>query len=169
MQIEEKEYTWKDEVMHWLPSVIMLPVMIYWVVNRGHYGIIDNADLVIHEGGHLIFYIFGSFIYTLGGTLMQMILPLIIAYYFFMNSYKTGLQCALLWLGQNLINISVYAQDARSHKLQLLGGNKVYHDWTYLLGKMGILEFDHEVGYIFFGAAILIFVVALVIPKFMNE
>lgn len=169
MQTEEKEYTYKDELKHWLPSIIMLPVMIYWIVNRGQYGIIDNADLVIHEGGHLIFYIFGSFIYTLGGTLMQMLLPSLIAYYFFINQYKTGFQCALLWLGQNLINISVYAADARAHKLQLIGGNKVYHDWTYLLGKTGILEFDQEVGYLFFGAAILIFIITLIIPRFMRE
>lgn len=168
MQTEEKEYTFKDELMHWLPSVIMFPIMIYWVMNRGEYGIIDNADLVIHEGGHLIFFIFGSFIYTLGGTLMQMLLPMLIAFYFFRNQYKTGLQCALLWLGQNLINISVYASDARAHKLHLLGGNKVYHDWTYILGHLGILEFDNEVGYLFFGAAILIFIVALIIPKFMR-
>jgi len=168
MQSGEKEYSYKDEVKHWLPSVIMLPIMIYWVMNRGQYGIIDNADLIIHEGGHLIFYIFGNFIYTLGGTLMQILLPLLIAFYFFMNSYKTGLQFALLWLGQNLINISVYASDARAHKLNLLGGGRVYHDWTYLLGKMGILEYDREAGYFFFGAAILIFLVALIIPKFMK-
>lgn len=168
MQSEEKTYSYMDEVKHWLPSVLMLPLMIYWIMNRGNYGIIDNADLVIHEGGHLIFWIFGRFIYTAGGTLMQIILPSLIAYYFFTNNYKTGLQCALLWLGQNLINISVYAADARAHKLHLLGGSKVYHDWTYLLGQLGILEYDQEAGYFFFGAAILIFIFILILPKFMR-
>ena len=72
---------------------------------------IDNGDLVIHEAGHFFFMFFGKFIYTLGGTLMQIILPSIIAWYFLRNYYKTGVQISLLWLGQNLINISAYAAD----------------------------------------------------------
>jgi hypothetical protein len=168
MDLDHKSYSWKDELLNWLPSIIMLPIMIYWVLNRGHYGFIDNADLIIHEGGHLIFIFFGKFIYTLGGTLMQIILPSIIAFYFFRNMYKTGVQVALLWLGQNLINISVYSADARAHKLPLLGGSKVYHDWTYILGTLGMLDYDIEVGYFFFGLAIVVFIIVLLMPKLME-
>ncbi|MCX6151083.1 MAG: hypothetical protein NTX22_11195 [Ignavibacteriales bacterium] len=169
MDLEHRTFTWKDELLNWLPSIIMFPIMIYWIANRGHYGFIDNADLIIHEGGHLIFIFFGKFIYTAGGTLMQIILPSIIAFYFFRSMYKTGVQVALLWLGQNFINISVYSADARAHQLPLLGGSKVYHDWTYLLSTLGILDYDIEVGYFFFGIAILIFIVALILPKFMYQ
>jgi hypothetical protein len=168
MELDQKEYTWKDALLNWLPSIIMLPIMIYLVLNRGNYTFIDNADLVIHEGGHLVFMFFGKFIYTAGGTLMQIILPSIIVLYFLRKMYKTGVQFALLWLGQNLINISVYAADARAHQLHLLGGNKVYHDWTYLLSTIGILDYDIEVGYFFFGFAILVFLVALIMPKLME-
>lgn len=168
-ELQVREYSVWDDVKHWLPSLIMLPVIIYWVVNRGNYTFIDTADLVIHEGGHLIFMIFGRFIYVSGGTLMQIILPSIIAFYFLKNQYKTGVQVALLWLGQNLINISVYAADARAHKLRLLGGNKVLHDWTYLLGQTGLLELDQEVGYFFFGLAILIFMLSLLLPRIMSN
>jgi hypothetical protein len=168
MDLDQKTYTWKDELLNWLPSIIMIPIMIYWILNRGNYTFIDNADLVIHEAGHLFFMFFGKFIYTAGGTLMQIILPSIIVFYFFRKMYKTGVQIALLWLGQNLINISVYAADARAHRLHLLGGNKVYHDWTYLLSSLGILDFDIEVGYFFFGLAIMIFILSLVLPKIME-
>jgi hypothetical protein len=168
MNLDQKPYSWKDSLFTWLPSIIMLPIIIYWIFSRGNYGLLDNADLIIHEGGHLIFIFFGKFIYTLGGTLMQLILPLIIAFYFFRNMYKTGVQVALLWLGQNLINISVYAADARARKLHLLGGNKVYHDWTYMLGTLGILDYDIEVGYFFFSLAILIFIIVLITPKLME-
>jgi hypothetical protein len=61
------------------------------------------------------------------------------------------MQFSLLWLGQNLINISVYAADAQARRLPLLGGNKVYHDWHYLLNEIGLLQYDAEVGYFFFG------------------
>ena len=158
-----------DEFKKWIPSIIILPIAIYWTLNRGNYGLIDNADLVIHEAGHLFFKFFGSFIYTLGGTLMQIILPSIIFYYFFRNHYRTGMQFSLLWLGQNFINISVYAADAQARKLPLLGGNKVYHDWHYILGEIGILQYDSEVGYFFFGIAILLFITTLIMPLITQD
>jgi hypothetical protein len=161
---KSKPHTKFDEFKKWIPSIIILPIAIYWVLNRGHYGLIDNADLVIHEAGHLFFMFFGKYIYTLGGSLMQVILPSIIFYYFLKNGYRTGMQFSLLWLGQNFINISVYAADAQAQILPLLGGNKVYHDWHYLLGEIGLLRYDAEVGYVIFGIAILIFIVAIIVP-----
>jgi len=101
--------------------------------------------------------------------LMQIILPSIIAGYFFRNSYRTGVQFGLLWLGQNFINISVYAADAQARKLPLLGGNKVYHDWYFLLGEVGILQYDYIVGYAFLGIAILVFVVAVIMPLLTHD
>ena len=102
-----KSYTKWDEFKRWIPSIIILPIAVYWFFNRGNYGLIDNVDLVIHEAGHVFFILFGKFIYTLGGSLMQIIIPSIIAGFFFRNNYRTGVQVALLWLGQNFINISV--------------------------------------------------------------
>ena len=171
---EEKEYqnslkkaksqsNW-ELFKRWIPSIIIFPIALYWILNRGQYGLIDNVDLVIHEAGHVFFSLFGKFIYTLGGSLMQIIIPSIIAGFFFRNNYRTGVQVALLWLGQNFINISVYAADAQAQKLPLLGGNKVYHDWHYMLGELGLLNADQEVGYIFLGIAILIFIVAVLMP-----
>ncbi|MDY0084020.1 MAG: hypothetical protein RBR74_12625 [Ignavibacteriaceae bacterium] len=161
---KSKPHTKADEIKRWIPGVIILLIALYWVLNWGKYGLIDNVDLVIHEAGHLFFKFFGKYIYTLGGTLMQIILPSIIFFYFFRSGYRTGMQFSLLWLGQNFINISVYAADAQAQRLPLLGGNRVYHDWHYLLGEIGLLQFDAEVGYFFFGIAILIFIVAIIMP-----
>jgi len=164
-----KSYTLWDGIKRWIPSIIIVPIATYWVTNRGEFGLLDSADLVIHEAGHFFFSLFGRFIYTLGGTLMQIILPSIIASYFFRNNYRTGVQFGLLWLGQNFINISVYAADAQARKLPLIGGNKVYHDWHYLLGEIGILQYDYLVGYIFFGIAIAIFLVAILMPLITHD
>ncbi len=164
-----KEHTKLDEIKRWIPSIIILPIAVYWILNRGEYGLLDNIDLVIHEAGHLFFKFFGKFIYTLGGTLMQIILPSVIAWYFYRNHYRTGVQFSFLWLGQNLINISVYAADAQARKLPLLGGNKVYHDWNYLLSQLGILHYDHLVGYFFFGVAILIFIITILMPLITQD
>ena len=162
-------YTGFDEFKRWIPSIIMFPVIIWLLLNRGEYTLIDNADLVIHEAGHFFFMFFGKFIYTAGGTLMQIILPSFIACYFFRNEYRTGVQFSLLWLGQNFINISVYAADARVQKLQLIGGNKVYHDWHYLLGELNILHLDTEAGYFFAGIAVTIFIITLILPLLIHN
>jgi len=164
-----KPHTKWDEIKKWIPSIIILPIALYWVLNRGDYGLIDNADLVIHEAGHLFFKFFGKYVYTLGGTLMQIILPSIIFFYFFRNNYRTGMQFSLLWLGQNLINISVYAADAQARSLPLLGGNKVYHDWNYLLSEIGLLQYETEVGYLIFGIAIIIFIITLIMPLITRD
>lgn len=168
---ESLEEAKPEESSHkkWITSVIILPIIVYFVYNHGNYIFIDTADLVIHEAGHFFFMFFGKYIYTLGGTLMQIILPSIIAWYFFRNSYRTGVQFSLLWLGQNFINISVYAADAQARKLPLLGGNKVYHDWHYLLGEINLLQYDYAVGYFFFGIAIIIFIVTLLMPLIIHE
>lgn len=164
-----KSYSFWDILKHWAFSIIFLPVMIYWVVNRGEYGLIDNADLIIHEGGHLFFWIFGRFIYTLGGTLMQIILPSILAWHFFSKEYLPGTQIFLLWLGQNFINISVYAADAVRQKLPLLGGKSVYHDWNYLLSELHLLAYAEEVGYFFLIFAVIIFIITLFMPYIIPE
>ena len=158
-----------EPIKRWIPSLIILPLALYFTFTRGQYGMIDNADLVIHEAGHIFFSFFGKYIYTLGGALMQILLPGVILWYFLSNYYRTGMQFTLLWMGQNFVNISVYAADARAQALPLLGGNSVYHDWHYLLGEINLLEYDQEVGYIIFGIGILIFLTAVLLPLIIRD
>ena len=100
---------------------------------------------------------------------MQVILPSIIGFYFLRNYYRTGVQFSLLWLGQNFINISVYAADARAQALHLLGGNSVYHDWHYLLDEINMLEYDQEIGYVIYGIGLLIFLTAVLLQLIMED
>lgn len=158
-----------SHITKWIPSILILPAAVYYVLNRGEFSFMDNADLVIHEGGHFFFIVFGKFIYTAGGTIMQIALPSLIIWYFYRNSYRTGMQFVMLWLGQNLVNISVYSADAQARRLPLLGGNRVYHDWAYMLNTLGILEYDQIVGYIFFSFAILIFILSIFLPFIIRD
>ncbi len=153
----------------WFPSVILAPICLYLILNRFEYLLIDNFNLIIHEGGHGIFYFFPRFIYIAGGTIMQILIPGLVVLYFYVNGYRTGIQFGLLWLGQNFINVSVYAADAQVRKLPLLGGRGSVHDWHYMLSSLGILQYDYVIGYIFYGVAILIFIYLLVLPLFMTD
>ncbi len=154
-----------EHIRDWLVSLALLPLCLYFALKRGEYTLIDNADLVIHEAGHFFFHFFGDFMHMAGGTLMQILLPSILIWHFLRHDYRTGVQVSMLWLGQNLINISVYAADARARLLPLLGGNRVRHDWHDLLGRTGLLAYDTTIGYLFFGLAIICFIVLLLIPR----
>ncbi len=127
----------------------------------------DNVDLIIHEAGHFFFTIFGRFIMLLGGTLMQIILPSILIFHFFVHDYRLGTQVSLFWLGHNFINISVYVADARTRRLPLLSGNINHHDWWQMLGMLDMLSYDQIIGYIFFGLAIVVFIILLALPRIM--
>lgn len=169
MAYKFQPYGTKEKIIKWIPSVIVLLLGIYFVINRGNFTLIDNADLVIHEGGHVFFSFFGKFAYTLGGTLMQVFIPALFLWYFFATNYRTGVQFSLLWLGQNFINISVYAADARAQKLPLLGGNNSYHDWHYLLSQVNLLQYDYQIGIFFVLLAIISFGVAVFMPLILQE
>lgn len=150
----------------WWTTIVLIPFVIYFILSRGDYTLIDNADLIIHEAGHFFFGFFGSFIHAAGGTLMQIIFPAFLAFYFFRSGYRTGVQVFIFWLGQNLINISVYAADATARNLPLIGGK---HDWYYMLGQLNLLESDHFIGSLFFLTAIIIFMISILIPLFVEE
>ncbi|KAF0151256.1 MAG: hypothetical protein FD143_2111 [Ignavibacteria bacterium] len=164
-----KENSFLAKNISWLGSLLLLPIMLYFYFNIGNFLLIDYLNLLIHEGGHGIFRAFGDFIYTLGGTLMQIIIPTMFVVYYFIKKRKLGAQIFLVWLGQNFFNISVYTSDARAQKLPLLGGNKVYHDWAYMLNKLEIIEYDKLIGEIFIYLGLAAFCIALLVPMIIKK
>lgn len=123
------------------------------------YHLIDSVNLAIHEAGHVFFGPFGEFIGFLGGTLMQLIVPLTFMGYFLYKRDQFAAAVLLWWVGQNLWNISVYIKDARSMELPLVGGG--VHDWRVILGEMGLLPRDQEIGQTVFVVGALCYMVAI--------
>jgi hypothetical protein len=101
--------------------------------------IIDTIDLFIHEGGHGIFRILGQFMHFLGGSLIQFIIPITTIIVFLRTSGPRSLMGTLYWLGQNMINVSVYIADAPKQQLTLISRHAM-HDWRWLCGYMGIMD-----------------------------
>jgi hypothetical protein len=105
--------------------------------------LIDTVNFIFHEAGHPIFSLLGEFMQFLGGTLGQLIIPLIFLGYFFVHRQFFSSGVMLWWFGQNFIGIGTYIADARAQVLELIGGE---HDWAYLLGKLGLLKYDQIIG-----------------------
>lgn len=101
--------------------------------------VIDTIDLFIHEGGHGVFRFFGQFLYFLGGSLIQFIIPITTIIVFLRTSGPRTLMVTLYWLGQNMINVSIYIADAPKQQLTLISRHAM-HDWRWLCGYMGIMD-----------------------------
>jgi hypothetical protein len=105
------------------------------------------VHLVFHEAGHVLFSWFGEFMHVLGGSLLQVLMPLIwvVAARFWGRDAFAAALC--LWLaGQSLVDVAPYINDARSLQLTLLGGatgrEVEGHDWEYLLTQLNLLRKD---------------------------
>lgn len=113
--------------------------------------IMHRVNLVFHEAGHVIFGIFGQFIGTLGGSLGQLVMPLIVMCAFlFKYNNPFGASIGLWWLGQSAIDLVPYIADARAKQLILLGGitgkdSPNFHDWANILAQKGWLHYDLEI------------------------
>ena len=83
---------------------------------------IHAVNLVIHEAGHTLFIFFGQFMNILGGSLLQVLVPFVFAVYFlFWQRNPVSASIMLFWTAINLIEVSIYAGDAISMNLPLLG------------------------------------------------
>lgn len=140
---------------------------VYSLWTRGDYTILDAFELAIHETGHVVFAFFGEFIRMAGGTLLQLIVPLLLVFGFLKGDYRPGVQFSLFLLGHSLLNVSVYAQDARRQILPLVGGRHVRHDWNWMLGTLDILHWDQAIGYFFVFLAVVVFTIMILVPKVM--
>jgi hypothetical protein len=131
-------------------------------------------NLVFHEAGHVVFLPFGRFMSVLGGSLLQLLVPLACAASF-LRQQGNRFACAVCawWGGQSLVDIAPYIADARALQLTLIGGRTGAevegHDWEYLLAALGLLQWDiviarlaHLAGSLMMAAA-LVWAIVLVV------
>jgi hypothetical protein len=109
----------------------------------------DNAyfthliNLPIHEAGHILFRILGEFMGIAGGSLLQILIPVVFFGYFVYHKKPFSAAIVLFWVGNNFLDVYVYAADAVVMQLPLLSGltgaEGGFHDWNYLLSETGLL------------------------------
>lgn len=125
------------------------------------------VNLPFHEAGHIFFRLFGRWMTSLGGTLGQLLIP-ILCLLTFLIKYKNpfGASVALWWLAESMMDIAPYINDARNGQLMLLGGvtgketDYGYHDWEFILNEIGLLRYDHTLAHIQHGLGVLLILVS---------
>ena len=156
-----------DEVSraNWYARVVTLAVFVLWTLWIWRDGAIRAGEtgsnflhmvlLPFHEAGHVIFRLLGQFMMILGGSLGQLLMPIVAGYALLVNRRDPYGAALCLWLlGFSTMDMAVYMYDAYDPKLVLLGGvtgaESDRHDWQNLFGDMGLLGRAQGIG-IFFG------------------
>jgi hypothetical protein len=110
------------------------------------------VSLPFHEAGHLIFAPFGDLMKSFGGSLTQVLVP-IVCWIAFATTSPNPFGAAVMcwWAGENLLDVAVYIDDARSLTLMLLGGHTGAevegHDWERILQLTGLTMHDHQIAW----------------------
>ena len=124
--------------------VFYLLLLLYAAADRTGFLIIDYANLIIHEGGHFFFSWFGHTIMILGGTLGELLVPLLCAAFFWWKRETTAVAFCSFWFFENFLYIGTYMADARTSALPLVGSGE--SDWTILFTQWGLLAKDQQIG-----------------------
>lgn len=123
-------------------------------------------NLPFHEAGHLLFIPFGRFMMILGGSLGQVLMPLVcLATFLVKTSDPFGASVALWWVAESLMDLAPYINDARALDLLLLGGvtgkETDGHDWNNILTMLGWLEYDHRLAHLAYNIGIVFMLASL--------
>lgn len=145
---------------YWTGQMAMKPMGSYSL------GLLDLVNLVFHEAGHILFLPLGSFLTSLGGSLTQVLIPIVcMATFLVKNHDRYAAATALWWAGENLVNVAPYVADARALQLVLLGGHTGAevegHDWEAILGALGWLPYDVALGRACHKAGVLVMLGAI--------
>lgn len=133
-------------ILFTLAVTLLLICHVLW----GWVPILDNANLAFHEAGHPIFGLLAHRLGVYGGTLMQLLIPAACAWECHRREQLYGFYACLIWIAENLLNIARYMADARAHQLPLVGGldPEDFHDWTEILNRWGLLNYDTTLAFL---------------------
>lgn len=128
---------------------------------------LHGVNLVFHEAGHIIFALFGELITAAGGSINQVLIPLVCSLVFLLKEKKHfAAAVCLWWAGENLLDVAPYINDARDLDLYLITGGTGKevegHDWEFILGRLNLLEYDHAISDLVRYLGIAIMLIALI-------
>src|SRR5215467_171842 len=117
----------------------------YAFAAHGGFLFIDSANMVVHEGGHNLFGWFGPALGLWGGTLLQWLVPFLLAAHFFGQRQVAGFVFSLFFFFENWLYTATYMADARAQALPLVttgDPNFVEHDFHAIFTQLGVLNHD---------------------------
>lgn len=155
-----------DPVAFW-SRALLLVVLAQWWGRMAMHGIdweiiggsfMHNINLAFHEFGHVLFRPFGELMLYLGGSLFQILLPLVpLAVFTFQQQDNFAASLMLAWCGQNFIDVAPYIRDAEYRVLPLVGGaGEENHDWGNILEILDAVDNCYALSTTSFGIGVIV-------------
>jgi hypothetical protein len=129
-------------------TIFYILFLVYAFSAHGGFLFIDSANLVVHEGGHNLFGWFGPTLGLWGGTLLQWLVPFLLAAYFFSERQTSGFVFCLFFFFENWLYTATYMADARAQELPLVTTGDpdfVEHDFFRIFSNLGVLDHDTQI------------------------
>lgn len=133
-------------ILGWLAFYVLF--LLYAFSKHGGFLFIDSANLVVHEGGHLLFGWFGPTLGLWGGTILQWLVPLLLAAYFFHQRQPAAFAFCMFFFFENWLYTATYMADARALALPLVttgDSDYIEHDWNTIFSSLGLLPYDTRI------------------------
>ena len=117
--------------------------LVHAATNTSGFLFLDFANLMVHEAGHALFSWLGYYTQILGGTLGELLVPILCTLAFVRRGQTTAVAFCAFWTFENLLYIATYMGDARTSALPLVGSEE--SDWTILFTHWGVLQHDRTI------------------------
>jgi hypothetical protein len=125
-------------------------LLIYLAGHFSELTYLDNVHLPIHEGGHLLFGWFGPTLGVWGGTILQLLVPALLAAGFVTRADLLGTTFCAMGLFHSLTGVATYMIDALRLELPLVTvgapADEACHDWVRIFGGLGVLPHATQIG-----------------------
>lgn len=134
--------------------------------------VIDMVDLLLHEGGHTIFGLFGwRFLTILGGSLMAVLIPFLLFLTAWNKKQRFIAQASLFQTSYAFFQATIYCADAYYKVLPLIGNDtsKVGHDFANMLSSLQMVDKNMEAAWVIFSFGILFSFLCLLWPLFEKK
>src|SRR5215831_20674225 len=125
-------------------------LLFYLALNWGQLTLLDNVHLPLHEGGHLLFGWLGETLGLWGGTLLQLLVPALLAVSFAVRREVPGTAFCAFAFFHSLTGVATYMADALRLELPLVTvgaiADESQHDWLNIFTRLGVLPHAIQIG-----------------------
>lgn len=101
----------------------------------------------VHEASHIVFAFLPPILTAAAGSLGEIIFTVLILYAAYRAKSYFAMIFGSLWLMLAMTSAGNYMADARTQAIPLIGpGENPQHDWHFVLGQLGWLDYDTLIG-----------------------
>ena len=132
----------------WMAFYVLL--LIFLAAHISSLTLLDNVHLPIHEAGHLLFGWFGETLGLWGGTILQLLVPALLAGAFVVRGDALGTTFCAFAFFHSLTGVATYMIDALRRELTLVTvgapADEAEHDWVHIFSNLGVLPHAIQIG-----------------------